>query len=217
MRCSDCFFLYNKLPGGRDPKSCSELGEVPQGRVCQNFRPRGSNPNLPLAPTEVQLDPDKPIDFEYAKAFRQLLGEEMQIIRDLDHVKNEIAKDLFLNQAPTEFEAKTFTAYVEKLVDLRTLHLLCGLFECGIYRDVIMAAEVERLFGVKPDNKTLESIQKATKELAYHARLLRVPNDADRTSVGRTRSGRAEHKAAPEPVQAVDPAARAAQKSRRRG
>ena len=211
MRCTDCWFLNNKVAGSRKPQSCADLGELPQNEVCSSFRPRGQAPNLPLAPTEVQLDPDKPIDFEYDKAFRQIYGEQLQIERDLYQVTSDIQAEFFQNQAPATIE-RTFERYAQKLADLRLLHVLCGLFECDIYRDSIMAAEIEKQFGVKPPPEMVKSIQKAVKESA-NAGVLRVPNDAKGATMGGAISRRSGRKTQRLPVQTVDSAPRTNQKS----
>lgn len=212
MLCTDCHFFHNVLPTSRTPKSCAELGEQPNNPICDSFRPRGQVPNLPLAPTEVQLDPDKPIDFEYSKEFLRLYGEQLQIERDLHETTEKIQLEFFKDQAPATID-KAFERYAQKLADLRLLHLLCGLFECDVYRDSIMAAEIERQFGVKPPAETVAQIQKASKEIA-HARVLRVPNGQDRTPVGRTSSRSAARRARDKSVPPVVVPPRAAPKPR---
>jgi hypothetical protein len=188
------------------------LGELPQNQACQSFRPRGQTTKLPIAPTEVQLSPEKPIDFEWAAEFKRIYGEQLQIERDLYEATKEIQFEFFQNQAPAELD-RGFERDAQRLADLRRLHVLCGLFECDVYRDAIMAAEIEHLFGQsRPD--MVQSIQKAVKEFA-NAGILRASNDAKRTAMDSTTGGRSERKTRNRSVQAVDTAPRTNEKPRR--
>lgn len=214
MRCSDCHFFTNPISGGRDPKNCSELGEEPENKICGSFVPRGSAEHLRRLP-EVQLDPDKPVGFSYAKEFHQILGEQLQIERDLYETLDAVQRDFFQNQANAELGDKTgnrtsMERYVEKLGDLRLLHILTGLFECGVYRDVIMAAEIERLFESKPSQETIQGIRAVMRET--NADLLRVPNRPSRASVGSSAGGGPREHSQRGAVPAVGPTQRTAKK-----
>jgi hypothetical protein len=213
MRCTDCWFLNNKITGGRKPQSCADLGELPQNEACGSFRARGQALNLPLAPTEIQLDPDKPIDFEYSKAFRQIYGEQLQIERDLHETTMAIQAEFFQDQAPAVLD-RGFERYVQKLADLRLLHVLCGLFECGVYRDSIMAAEIEKQFGVKPPPEMVKQIGRSVKEVA-NAGVLRVSNAANRAKMGGATGSRSERKARSGPLPSVAEPQGTTEKSRR--
>ncbi len=183
MRCSDCHYLYNAWPTGRNPQSCSDLGEEPQFEICDRFKPRGSNPRLPLAPTEIQFDPTKPVDYEHRAEFTQLMGEQLQIERDVHATIKDINDQFFLDGVNTSFDDRSFKRVAARLVDLRLLHLLCGQLELVTYRSAIMAGEIERLFGT--DHKqALELIKEAEKVESDYARVLRVPNAAPGTAVG---------------------------------
>ena len=200
LTCSDCYFLHNVATFGRQPHSCEQLGEQAENAACGSFCPRGQTPDLRLSPTEPQLSPDKPIDFEYATEFRRLYGEQLQIERDLYETTKKLQTELKLDQSNCVLDS-ALPRYVQKLADLRLLHLLCGLFECGLYRDDIMAAEVERLFGVKPSPATAASTRSARSQ---HAGVLQLSDESSGTSVGGAAGGHAPDAAQPNTVSTLD-------------
>ena len=210
MQCKDCYFLDAKMPTSRSPRTCAELGETPDSPICSSFRPRGQAANLPLAPTEVQLDPGKAIDFSYAEEFRKIYGEQLQIERDLYETGAQINAEFFQNQSSASIGG-TFERYAQKLADLRLLHVLCGLFECSVYRDAVMAAEIEKQFG-KPPPDMLASIQRSMKEQA-NAGVLRTPNQNNGTAVDSPVGGRSTKRSKRDTVPPVDTAVRTDKKS----
>jgi len=173
MQCRDCYFFTHASAVSRKPTTCAELGEQEEAPACNSFRPRDQVPE-PLAPTEVQLDPDKPVNFSYANAMERLLKEQFQIERDIEHALNKVQSEFYIEQVPATLS--NTKRYVENMLDLRFLAVLVGHFECSVYLDVIMAAEIERLWGVKPHKETVESILRSFK--AHNdSGLLHVPDD----------------------------------------
>lgn len=114
------------------------------------------------------------------QVLKNILSEHCDIEYAAQAVVHTIKQEFQRDGVPFEFDDRVFSGYASKLADLRLMHLLIGFFELEPYREILIVAEVERMFGVKLPSGA-ESIDKAQKALTDAASLLRAPDDSGGT------------------------------------
>ncbi len=115
------------------------------------------------------------------QVLREILNETLALDYAAQSIIGPIKQDLQRDGAPLEFDERTYEGYASKLADLRLLHLLIGFFGLETYREVLMATEIERMFGVKPQSGAPDKIMAAQKALNDAASLLLAPDESGGT------------------------------------